>query len=102
MQPKRNICSPLSLSYYFYEFSKSYRFICSSPAHVIFCTYRSLPSGQLSCTRGGAPFSGAKASLYYTTDGSQPTSQSQRYKNLFILIPIQLLKGSAYKEQVSA
>ncbi|WP_144531961.1 chitobiase/beta-hexosaminidase C-terminal domain-containing protein [Bacillus pumilus] len=69
--------------------------------HTSFFTpVASLPSGQYYRAQEVALHSPVpKVTLYYTTDGSQPTSQSQRYKNPIHIDSNTTLKVSAYKNK---
>ncbi|WP_236781820.1 chitobiase/beta-hexosaminidase C-terminal domain-containing protein [Bacillus altitudinis] len=60
----------------------------------------SVPSGQYYRSQEVALHSQVpKASLYYTTDGSQPTTQSQRYKKPIQIDTDTTLKVSVYKNK---
>ncbi len=60
----------------------------------------SVPSGQYYRSQEVALHSHVqKASLYYTTDGSQPTTQSQLYKKPIHIETDTTLKVSAYKNR---
>ncbi|MGS0904100.1 chitobiase/beta-hexosaminidase C-terminal domain-containing protein [Bacillus altitudinis] len=60
----------------------------------------SVPSGQYYRSQEVALHSQVpKASLYYTTDGSQPTTQSQRYKKPVQIDTDTTLKVSVYKNK---
>ena len=84
----------------FYEFSSSFRFICPNATHIIFTPTASVPSGQYYRSQEVALHSQVpKASLYYTTDGSQPTTQSQRYTKPIHIDTDTTLKVSVYKNR---